>query len=89
MSCQHINIVLGDFNLPKIDWTFLTSPEDVIHRQFLSFAIESGLIQLVNFCTRGHNILDLVLSYDDQIISHIARDPPIGNSDHCASLLGQ
>jgi len=39
MSCQHINIILGDINLPKIDWIFLTSPEDVIHRQFLSFVI--------------------------------------------------
>jgi len=29
----------------------------------------------------------LVLSDDDQIISHIACDPPIGNSDHCTTKL--
>ena len=38
---------------------------------------------MVNFQTRGHNLLDLVLSDDGQIINHIAYDPPIGNSDHC------
>jgi hypothetical protein len=45
------------------------------------------LIQFVNFCIRGHNILDLVLSDDDQIISHITCDPPIGYNDHCTIKL--
>jgi hypothetical protein len=83
MSCHHTNIVLGGLNLPKIDWTSLTSSEDVIHRQFLSFVIEAGLVQFVNFCTRELSILDVVLSNDDQIMNYIAGDPPIGNSDHC------
>ena len=43
-SSQHNKIIFGDFNPPKIDLTSLTSPNDAIHRQFLSFVIESGLI---------------------------------------------
>ena len=64
-----LNVILGDMNLPKIDWTYLTSPEDVIHWQILSYVIVAGLIQFVNYCTHGHSMFDLVLSDNDQIIN--------------------
>jgi len=72
---------MGDFNLPKIDWELTNCLEDKIHKPFLTFVVESGLIQFVDFPTRDSNVLDVVLADDEQIISQIAWDPPIGNSD--------
>lgn len=80
---QRINIVVGDLNCPKIDWTNLHSSGDYINQVLLNWAITGGYSQFVNFPTRGDNILDVVLADDDQIISWISAGPPIGHGDHC------
>jgi len=41
-----------------------------------------GLAQFVHFPTRGENVLDIIMSNDDQIINNIYSAPPIGHSDH-------
>jgi len=38
----YTSIIVGDFNLPKINWNTLTSPGDKIHRPFLLFTIDSS-----------------------------------------------
>ena len=40
------------------------------------------MYQLVDFATRANNILDVLLTDDEQIITDIAADSPIGHSDH-------
>jgi len=44
--------------------------------------IEAGFIQFVDFATRGGNISDVILADDDQIITTVGADVPIGYSDH-------
>jgi len=56
MITARSNIVMGDFNLPKIDWELINCPEDKIHKSFLTFVVESGLIQFVDFPTRDGNV---------------------------------
>ena len=59
-----INIITGDLNLPKIDWYQLFSPSDKLHQPFFEFATDNGFIQVVNFPTKGNNLLDIVLIDD-------------------------
>ena len=78
------NIIVGDFNCPKIDWPKLSCPNhDHISKCILEWAIAGGFCQLVNFPTRCGNTLDLVLVDDEQIVSCIDASPPLGHSDHC------
>ena len=48
----------------------------------LTFVVESGLWQFVDFATRGCNVLDIVLADDPLIISSVAAAPPLWKSDH-------
>ena len=75
-------IIIGDVNLPDIDWIDLTSTAR--GRPVLTTALEEGLDQLVNFTTHTKgNILDLVLTNcPDKIIS-VSDGGRIGKSDHC------
>ena len=55
-------MLLGDFNLPDIDWNTL-SGTSVISNQFCDFVFDTGLCQLINEPTHVHgNILDLLLT---------------------------
>ena len=82
------NIVLGDFNLPDIDWfanySKLDGIHDVVHNCFSTL----GLSQFVNEPTRLNlngegNILDLVLCNDITALRVDEYLPPFGTSDHC------
>jgi len=73
----YTNIIVGDFNLPKINWNTLTSPDVKIHRPFLLFTIESSYRQFVDFPTNDNNVLDLILFTDANIISHVSPDLPL------------
>jgi len=73
---KHINVIVGDFNLPKINWATFSCPDDFIHKPFLDFTVDNGFSQFVQF-------VDLVLSDCDRYICHLAEKPPFGNSDHC------
>jgi len=48
--------IVGDFNLPYINWESFDSPEDQIHSVFLDFSLKSGFNQFVNEATLGNNI---------------------------------
>jgi hypothetical protein len=78
----HINIIVGDLNLPKISWQKASCPNDKVHSLIYDFFVQNGYTQFVNFRTRGSNILDVVLADDDQIISQTLSCLPIGHSDH-------
>jgi len=82
---KHINVVVGDFDLPKINWATFSCPDNFIHKPFLDFTVDNGFSQFVQFVTNNKNrpILDLVLSdYYDRYICHLA-EKPFGNSDQC------
>jgi len=70
---KHINVVVGDFDLPKINWATFSCPDNFIHKPFLDFTVDNGFSQFVQFVTNNKNrpILDLVLSdyYDRYVIS--------------------
>jgi len=53
-SSDYTNIVVGDFNCPKIDWNNYSS-HDYISKLSLSWAVTNGYFQFVNSATRGNN----------------------------------
>lgn len=75
-------ILLGDFNLPDIDWKFYHGPENPIYQSFILFFNSYGFIQHVSEPTRTDNILDLVLTTYGANVNDLSLLPPICNSDH-------
>ena len=53
-------VLSGDFNLPNIDWKFYYSGDDY-ESMFLEMVMDTNMEQIVDFCTRGANVLDLIL----------------------------
>jgi len=77
-------ILMGDFNLPDINWTTLTTDvsNQNINYQFLEFSLLNALHQAVHFSTREENLLDLCLTSDTIFISHVECLAPFASSDH-------
>jgi len=71
--------IIGDFNLPHIDWESSDSPEDQIHSVFLDSCLTSGLNQFINESTSGNNIF--VLSNDKLIVSDLNVTCPFSSGD--------
>ena len=59
-------ILLGDFNMPDVDWVNLTSTNDE-YSAFVRYSSEKHLTQKVLLPTRGNNILDLLFTRDVDI----------------------
>ena len=76
------SIVIGDVNLPDINW--LDDSSTSRGRKVLETTLEEGLAQLVDFPTHiKGNILDLIITNcQDKFIS-ITDEGRIGKSDHC------
>ena len=83
ISVEYPVLLCGDFNLPNISWEdFTATTESDIC--FLNFIKSCKFTQLVNFPSRGTNILDLVFTNSQTTIMDLQILPPIGNSDHNA-----
>ena len=79
-------VVVGDLNLPHVNWEDFSSPDNV-GQLFLDTFSNFGIEQLVNCPTHsGGNILDLVLSDKPQLISdlNVSGDNMPCKSDHYA-----
>src|SRR6266516_3110979 len=74
-------IIMGDFNLPDIDWVQMTAASNK-SESFLELIMDSFLYQSVLEPTRGNNILDLVLSSDRAMVNDLKIQCPIANCDH-------
>ena len=74
-------ILVGDYNIPKIDWTNCNSQID-LDNVFLTMVGENALQQLVLKPTRGDNMLDLLLTSNTDLIEDLNADKPFSNSDH-------
>ena len=80
-------LILGDFNLPRIDWSTLSAPVGSYEELFVEVIMENFLIQHVTEITRARNtgdgsMLDLVFSKDEEFINQIEFGPHLGKSDH-------
>ena len=81
-NVKHTCLLMGDFNLPKINWCTNFVKTDAIHEAFYEYFSSAGLTQLVSFPTRYDATLDLVFCNDPEIISNLMPLPHLGKSDH-------
>ena len=82
---SHI-MIIGDFNYKDINWVEMYSPIKV-ERNFLNCIGDNYLHQHVTEPTRWRgndqpNILDLIITNEEDMISCIDYQCPIGKSDH-------
>ena len=75
------NVIIGDFNYPDIDWD--TESSGAKARDFLAAIVERGLEQHVEEATHiSGNVLDLILSDGEGMISKVRTMGRLGKSDH-------
>ena len=81
--------LLGDLNLPEIDWeNLIPSPEcghPTFYRDCLEVLDDCPLEQMVTSPTRGQNILDLFLTTNPILVDSVSITP--GLSDHDIVLI--
>ena len=70
-------ILMGNFNLPNVDWIHYSAPANRFYDKFLNFINESGLLQYVL-----EPILDLLLTNDSNLITGLQVECPFSTSDH-------
>lgn len=75
-------IMLGDFNLPYIDWQNTIVPNDFKSQELFNWSCDFGLDQFLLVPTRLNHILDLVFCNDPFLISELTTNPPFCTSDH-------
>lgn len=81
--------IVGDFNLPSIDWKHVTCPGKMgtVMKEslFLDLCMKMGFVQLVEKPTRqaSSNIRDLVLSNDDTVSNVCVVDAPLKTDHSC------
>ena len=87
-------IIMGDFNLPGVDWDTLQSKRSATDPStvFLDFFLENQLLQHVSKPTRYRggqrpSLLELVLTRQDGLVDGIEYLPHLGESDHLVLML--
>ena len=81
-------LVLGDFNVPKVDWlnNETLTGADAIEVQTLANTTDNLWYQHVTQLTRFRNnqasTLDLIFTKEEDDVKNIEVLPPLGNSDH-------
>ena len=84
-STNDINIILGDFNLPNVNWSQISFAQLNNESEFLSLIFEYGFTQLVKDSTHiMGNILDLIFIDNIYYIQDISVSMPFTNTDHFA-----
>ena len=73
-------LIMRDFNFPGINW--VTVKADVAGSKFLDLTQDRFLIQHVLKPTRYDNILDLILSSEENIFEELFVLEHIANSNH-------
>ena len=87
-------LLIGDFNLPSIDWEHETCSNNENHMasQFLQAYTEANLYQHQKNVTRVRkgekpNILDLVLTNKEDMVKEITTEAGLGKSDHLTLII--
>ena len=78
---QRERVIMGDFNLPNIDWT-LERPTPAAGNKLIQLLADNNLTQHVHEATRKNNILDLSISTEEELIVNLKITDKIG--DHQA-----
>ena len=79
--CFPVTIV-GDFNMPNINWIDPVISGPAKESLFLNCLLQNSLSQLVLEPTRGHNILDLILTNCNGVVNDVNISEPFSTSDH-------
>jgi len=82
---SHI-LILGDFNYRTIDWENMSSSSN-IEKRFIKCISDNYLHQHVDEPTRWRgtdkpSLLDLILTNEENMVTDIEYQAPVGNSDH-------
>jgi hypothetical protein len=77
VTTNHETVIMGDFNLPNIDWTTLQAPAP--GNKLLNFVNDNNLRQHVLQATRQQNILDLVISTEIDLIQNVCILDKLGD----------
>ena len=75
---QYECIIMGDFNLQNIDWT-LGRPTPAPGTKLLQLVADNNLTQHVHEPTRQNNVLDLVMTTEEEIVSNVKIGDKIGH----------
>ena len=78
---HHECVIIGYFNLSIIDW-ILHRPTPAPGKKLVQLLVDNNLTQHVHEKTRQNNILDLVISTEEELIVHLKITDKIG--DHQA-----
>ena len=82
-GCGKKQFVVGDFNLPRIDWNdHIWSP---LYDDFMDTILNNRWEQMIRHPTREDNVLDLFFTNDPNVVESVEILPPI-ISDHCMIL---
>ena len=79
----HECVIMGDFNLPNIDWT-LERPTPAPGYKLMQLLADNNLTQHVHENNRQNNIQDLVISTEEELIVNLKITDKIG--DHQAII---
>ena len=71
--CSHECIIMGDFNLPNIDWT-LGRPTPALGSKWLQLVEDNNLTQHVHEPTRQNNVLVMVMSTEEEIMLKLEHE---------------
>jgi len=74
-------VIMGDFNLPEINWSDLTSPS-YVGQLVCDFCMQHSFVQCVQESTRNNSLLDVILTNDESVFSSISVEAPFSTSDH-------
>ena len=74
-------VIMGDFNHGHIQWESLESAGGDDH-QFLLLTHDCFLTRHVLEPTRGGNVLDLILSSQNELVDNVKVHELLGSSDH-------
>jgi endonuclease/exonuclease/phosphatase family metal-dependent hydrolase len=83
-SCDKPVIIMGDFNLTKVDWSVPCpiSNHTTADVELLLFSQRAGFKQIVDVPTHDHNITDLVFVPRDSLLLSVDVSVPFSTSDH-------
>lgn len=81
VRADYSNVVVGDFNMPNVDWV-LNTASGANQVLFFECVSDLGMSQYVTEPTRGDNTLDLILSDCDRLIYKVSVREHFGGSDH-------
>ncbi len=87
LSCGTSPVCLvGDFNLPGIDWSSLSFPQQPHYASFMfDMVFFNGFSQFITVPTRGKSVLDLLCTNDSDLLSSFEVSLPFTDScdHHC------